>query len=60
MLLLLTMLNQTENKDERIIKFLNFCSTFIEQEIDKKYKLSFILLPFVLYNQTSTKAVETR
>ena len=30
------MLNPTENKYQRIIKFLDLCSTFIEQEIDQE------------------------
>ena len=32
----ITFKNQTENKNEQIIKFLIFCSTFIEQEIEQE------------------------
>ena len=51
--LLLKLLNRgTENKNEPIIKFLNFCSTFISLiEIEQDTDLPFILLlPFVLFN----------
>ena len=42
-LLLLKILNSTENKNCHIIKFLNFCSNFTEKKLIKKHKLPFFV-----------------